>query len=233
MRPTLHLQLNSAILSVLGRQDLGPLDSLPADGRRKAEIDLAREVSGCSRVFTLNQVHGDTFFEIDQSTKQSGLFLADGDALYTAMKDTCLLVRTADCLPLFFVAEGSAGSIIGLVHAGWRGVVARIVEKILTHIAANSDTIEKWTIAPGPCISGKNYEVSDDVGSRFSKRTPRGEKFLVDLIENVSEQWQKPLDGVQIELIDTLGACTVDQNLLFYSHRKGDTGRNLNLIYKR
>ncbi|MCE9599097.1 MAG: polyphenol oxidase family protein [Spirochaetia bacterium] len=233
MRPTLHLQLNSAILSVLGRSDLNHLDTLSAEDRRKSEIELARSVTGCNQVFTVNQVHGNSYAGIDASSRQSGLFYADADALYTSLSGVCLLIRTADCLPLFFVAESKQNSTVGIIHAGWRGIVAGIIERMLEHLKETIGPIERCTIAPGPCISGKNYEVSKDVGLQFSKRVARGEKFLVDLVENAIPQWQNPLAGTQIELIDTLGACTVDQNVLFYSHRKGDAGRNLNLIYKR
>jgi len=229
--PTLHLELESAILSVFGK----PMDSfasLQGSDRRKAELQLAKQISN-RRVFAVHQVHGDSAVRIESSAAEPDLFFADADALFTSETGVCLLIRTADCLPLFFSAKSKTETTVGIIHAVWRGLAAGIVRKTIARVADESGPIENLTLVPGPCISGKNYEVGPEVAERFEIHARIGEKFRVDLIENAILETRKAGIATQIELIDAFMACTVDKNALYFSHRKGDEGRNLNLIYKR
>jgi len=49
-----------------------------------------------------------------------------GDGLFTKEKNLILVVKTADCLPLFFFEEKR--KIIGMVHLGWRSGLRGILE---------------------------------------------------------------------------------------------------------
>ena len=51
------------------------------------------------------------------------------DALITNEKGVTLVTYYADCTPLFFV--DTKNKAIGLAHAGWRGTVGRIGEKVV------------------------------------------------------------------------------------------------------
>lgn len=51
------------------------------------------------------------------------------DALITNEKGVTLVTYYADCTPLFFV--DTKNKAIGLAHAGWRGTVGRIGERLL------------------------------------------------------------------------------------------------------
>ncbi len=214
-------------MSVLAKSEL-PSQFASDEARRRAELDIARKEMA-SEVFSVKQVHGVEAVEIGPDSRQEGLYFSEADAVFTSRRGVALMVRTADCLPLFFVGQGPGRVTAGIIHAGWRGLADGIIRRTLERAAAG---ITHLTLVPGPCISGKNYEVGPEVGERFARReekhTPAGRKYHVDLIENAVLDWTIP--GVQIELIDGFRGCTVDENDRYFSHRKGDTGRNLNLI---
>ena len=59
--------------------------------------------------------------------EQPGVAQPAGDALLTDQAGILLSVRTADCLPVLLVDPKHRA--VAAVHAGWRGALARIVEK--------------------------------------------------------------------------------------------------------
>ena len=70
------------------------------------------------------QCHGDNIIEI--ITGDENLYSCD--ALITKNKKILLGVRTADCAPICF----TDGEIIGIAHAGWRGLCLSLIEKMLS-----------------------------------------------------------------------------------------------------
>ena len=90
------------------------------------------------------------------------------DALTTDLKNVCIGVKTADCIPVLIYEERMG--VIAAVHAGWKGTVQRIVEK-------NIDVLkEYYGIKPenlkaviGPGISLESFEVGNEVYEEFEK----------------------------------------------------------------
>jgi copper oxidase (laccase) domain-containing protein len=72
------------------------------------------------------QVHGTRIVEI--VTGKENLSACDG--IFTSLPGVVLGIRTADCAPICF----RSGEKIGIVHAGWRGLVDGIVEKMLKNM---------------------------------------------------------------------------------------------------
>lgn len=64
------------------------------------------------------QVHGSNIAVVD--TNHSHQTIAGIDGLITSAANLFLIIRTADCLPLSIYDPRQ--QIIGLIHAGWRGV---------------------------------------------------------------------------------------------------------------
>lgn len=81
----------------------------------------------------------------------------DADAIITAIDDLPLCVATADCVPVIIEGERTTA----VVHAGWRGIVAGVVEATMTAIRDCGDTPLRAAVGPaiGPCC----YEVGDEV----------------------------------------------------------------------
>ncbi len=90
---------------------------------------------GFGKVTKLNQVHGNL---IHIAEKMNGI--ADGDGLTTATPGLALSIRFADCQA--FAAYAPEKKVLGLIHAGWRGMAANVITKFFEALE------ETFEIAP-------------------------------------------------------------------------------------
>jgi polyphenol oxidase len=83
------------------------------------------------------QVHGDRILKLDsENTKMwRGHNVTGVDGFITNQTDSYLMIRVADCVPLVFYDPDHHA--LGLIHAGWRGLVKDI------HLKA-VDMLTKW-----------------------------------------------------------------------------------------
>lgn len=171
------------------------------------------------------QVHADRAFEVSLPAKRLH-FAGEGDALHTREEGVALLIRTADCIPILFYSETE--SLIGAVHAGWRGLEKRILSKTLRSIEAN---VRSLKLILGPFIGSNSYEVGSDVADRFeaSMNIARpGGKFMLNLKKILQSEIESL--GISQAQVTWHDADTLrDEN--WYSARRGDTARNLSLIW--
>jgi hypothetical protein len=145
---------------------------------------------------------------------------ADGHC--SAHRGTGLGISVADCVPVF-VAHPSG--IIGVLHAGWRGTAARIIPTALAAMAHRGASASEARIHLGPAICGACYHVGPDVyqqltGEHVSAATS------VDLRAILAQQSREY--GVASVTISPW--CTRCDNAMFYSHRCGDSGRQVAAI---
>lgn len=140
----------------------------------------------------------------------------------TATPGCALAVRTADCAPIVLLADGA----VGVVHAGWQGLLAGVVERAVGALRALAAGPVSAHI--GPCIRPGCYEFHDpelaQVVARFGDgvraRTLWGAPAL-DLPAAVTAGLHAA--GVD-DVVDT-AACTACDDR-WYSHRaRRDTGR--------
>lgn len=155
------------------------------------------------------------------------------DALITNEKGVTLVTYYADCTPLFFV--DTKQKAIGLAHAGWRGTVGRIGEKVVNKMTELYGTNPADIVAAiGPAISVCCYEVdkpcadnfyalSDLDSSRFVFPKDNG-KYMIDLLE--TNRQILVAAGVKNENITVSDVCTNCNSELLWSHRatKGKRG---------
>ena len=155
------------------------------------------------------------------------------DALITNEKGVTLVTYYADCTPLFFV--DTKNKAIGLAHAGWRGTVGRIGEKVvekMTELYGTNPADIKAEI--GPAISDCCYEVdypcaehflnlADLDSSKFVFEKGNG-NYMVDLLE--TNRQIHTASGVKNENITVSDVCTNCNSDLLWSHRatKGHRG---------
>jgi YfiH family protein len=111
----------------------------------------------------LKQVHGSTVHFVDDHWDFNKTL--EGDALVTNRYDVVLGVQTADCMPILLA--DTKNELIGVIHAGWRGVVAGVIEKTIEMMRAHGSTGKNIVAAIGPCIAMKNYVVGDDFYEAF------------------------------------------------------------------
>lgn len=155
------------------------------------------------------------------------------DALVTNEKGVTLVTYYADCTPLFFV--DTKNKAIGLAHAGWRGTVGRIGEKVVKKMGEMYGTAPAdIKAAIGPAISVCCYEVDkpcadnflafDDLDTdKFVFQKEDG-KFMIDLLETNRQILVK--SGVKPDNIAISDLCTNCNSELLWSHRatKGHRG---------
>ena len=183
---------------------------------------LRRELAPAGpRLATAHQVHGDRV--ILHGTGWEGWLRGnDADGHASLERGTGLAVSIADCVPIFLAHESGA---VALLHSGWRGTVARIVDRAVDLLASRGIPSAELLVHLGPAICGGCYEVSPEV---FEQLTGRRVEYNaeVDLRSIIAEHAR--LRGIR--RITTSPSCTRCHNDRFFSHRAGDTGRQLGVM---
>ena len=87
----------------------------------------------------------------------------EADASYSSKKGVVCAILTADCLPVFVSKKD--GTMVGIAHAGWRGLVSGVIENLVSSF--NSDG-EDLVVHLGPAISKNSFEVGEEVKSLYS-----------------------------------------------------------------
>lgn len=103
------------------------------------------------------QVHGNDVIEVDPGC--SGV-VGSADGIVAREPGPVLGILTADCAPV--LVEGEAG--VAVLHAGWRGLVAGIIERGVEQVGA---VRAAWV---GPSIHACCYEVGTEVVEAFERR---------------------------------------------------------------
>ena|SRR6218665_1264341 len=175
-----------------------------------------------------HQVHGDNVLVVDKPGNYEGY-----DAQVTNKKNVFLVASIADCTPVLIHDEKNGA--VAAIHAGWRGTAAQIAGKTLERMFRQYGTQGRDCKAfIGACISYANFEVGEEVAAHFDASLKRfdadKQKWFVDL--KGANAAQLKAFGIPAEHIEITGRCTVNDNDLFFSHRKeqGKTGRMMAVI---
>ncbi len=175
------------------------------------------------KVAYLNQEHGDTVYIVNKENF-SDVVGKKGDALITCEKNLPIGVFTADCVPILLYDKNK--KVAAAIHAGWRGVEAKILTNTLGIMKKEFNSESSDIIcAIGPSIGECCFEVSSDVGEKFKFSSEKNGKVYVDLLKEVYSECLS--EGLLEENIDLANKCTVCEKELFYSYRRdnGLTGR--------
>ncbi|MDE5887933.1 MAG: polyphenol oxidase family protein [Muribaculaceae bacterium] len=87
------------------------------------------------------------------------------DALITFSKDIPIGVRTADCVPILLFAQDISG--IAAIHAGWRGTLGGIVDRVIDIFVEKKADLSLLKAAFGPSVSKEIYEVDFELAQKF------------------------------------------------------------------
>lgn len=173
------------------------------------------------RLASARQIHGAKVLEhgegSDGWTRHAG---ADGHL--TVARGVACAVTVADCVPVFIAHPSGA---VALLHAGWRGTAARIVEKGIGRLVDLGLDAADLRVHLGPAICGRCYQVGPDVFEQLTGwQTIRNRN--VDLRALLAEQAKE--SGVR--QLSASPHCTRCDNDRFFSHRAGDAGRQVAVI---
>jgi len=176
-----------------------------------------------------SQVHKTRIVHVTGDTRKEELL--ETDALITNMAGVCIAVMSADCVPILLYDKKN--NAVGAIHSGWRGTVARILEKTLQAMHHTFGTKGEDIVAGiGPSVSQDSYEVGEEVvhevrqsfDHKHDLMIPVGtSKAKLDLWKANKVQLME--FGVEPSRIEISDLCTVKNNNYFFSARKGDTGR--------
>ena len=178
----------------------------------------------------LNQVHGSTPIWVDNNTNT-----LKGDA---ALSKTCNIVcaiLTADCLPILLCDE--TGTVVGIIHAGWRGLVAGVIEQTIAEMNKNGGEIMAYL---GPAIGPDYFEIGEEVRHSFIKQDKMSASAFTPYNGANSKKWlanifllaRQRLARAGVTEIYSHEECTYSNSDKFYSYRRdGNTGRMASLIW--
>jgi hypothetical protein len=198
------------------------------DRIRAQEKALVERASGCGkgRALFLTQEHGDRIIEAVDYGQGSCYSAGEADAIVTRLPGLACVIRTADCIPVFIFDE--INMALGAIHSGWRGTRLKISRRAVSFMSDKygSDPRDlRAYILPG--IGPESYEVNLDVAGLFDDCIIRRDgKIYLDLWGYIEKTLIEV--GIIPEHIINFRICTLAQNNIFFSHRAGDSGRNLN-----
>ncbi|MFH1097636.1 MAG: peptidoglycan editing factor PgeF [Candidatus Desantisbacteria bacterium] len=201
-----------------------------------------------STIFVCRQIHGNNIYKPEKRC----VYPPEADALITNRKGITLSIFTADCLPIFILDPENGA--IGLVHAGWRGTMSRIVQRTMEEMGKAYQTNPSSCLAGiGPGICGKCYEVGLPVVEYMLAEFKGFTHFLQqkgrrhsgkgsisingkNLLNLSSLNKQQMLEaGVLEKNISVCEYCTAENNSLLYSYRmEGENaGRMMSVLSLR
>ncbi len=219
--------------------------SIGAAGRQSNRVDYSRDLTAVradeksllsaitgiapERIAFLDQVHGDRILHLSTYGQCAGTTAGEADGMVTDLPGACLVVRTADCVPVF--AYDPVRRALGAAHSGWRGarlkIAASLVGTMCELYGSDPGDMMAWIL---PSVGPESYVVGDEVASQFPRHTVRrGGSLYVDLWSSARDALVSA--GVRPASIGVSGICTVAHNAEFFSYRRGDAGRNLNYGY--
>ena len=219
-------RLGGGSLAPYGEFNLGDHvgDAPEAVATNRARLAEALQVAPERLVFA-DQVHGRTVLPVDRPWGPDGPMAADG--LVTGVTDLVLGALVADCVPVL-LADPHSG-IIGAVHAGRPGMVARIVDAAVE--ALTSAGAESIQAVIGPSVCARCYEVPAAMRADAAAVTPAAWAVsasgtpAVDVAAGVSAQLAQ--HGIPVMRVP---GCTRESPRLYSFRRDGRTGRFAGLI---
>lgn len=182
----------------------------------------------------LDQVHGCVVVDADEMALSSaGHQRPKADAAVTATPGRVLAILTADCLPV--VISDDKARVLGVAHAGWRGLAAGVLQETLTLMRRRAPEAGGWRAWIGPGISPAYFQVGADVYQAFTSTDAQAARyFLAQPAINGAAKWLADLPGLaarrlaQAGVNDVVlsGRCTYGEPDVFYSYRLNPrTGR--------
>lgn len=154
------------------------------------------------------------------------------DASVTFAPGRVCAVMTADCLPVVFTDR--AGSRVGVAHAGWRGLLAGVLQATVAALQAPAPQLLAWL---GPAIGPAAFEVGPEVrdaycavdaGSAGCFAPNDGHRYCADLYGLA----RRALVAAGVGSIYGGGWCTHADAARFFSFRRDRvTGRMATLAW--
>ncbi len=145
---------------------------------------------------------------------------------------------TADCVPLLLCDNKK--NLIAAIHAGWKGALKGIISKVIKFMLKKGCNRKDITVAIGPSIAQKSYNVKLDFKNKFIKKHKKNKIFFKNrnklIYFNLPNYVKSQLKLNKISKIDMIDIDTYDKKNNFFSARRSlklkhdDYGRNISTI---
>lgn len=204
----------------------------------EANRQRLQEAAGLpARPHWLEQFHGVAVADLDAEEP-----VRQADAAVSSQAGRVCVVMTADCLPV--VLASVDGTVVGVAHAGWRGLAAGVIESTVAAMrqkATPGAVLQAWL---APAISARNFEVGDEVRNAFLGVDAQAADAFT---RNPGGRWQcdlprlarQRLGRAGIDRVSGGGHCTYAEEGSFFSHRRDvqhrgtrATGRMATLVWR-
>ncbi len=193
---------------------------------------LALTAAGCKpeSMYDVWQVHG-VNVAIAEAPRQPGTPHLRADVILSNKPGITLLMRFADCVPIFF--HDPIHKVIGIAHAGWMGTVRGVTRIAIESMQASFGSKPDEVLAAiGPSIGPDHYVVGQDVVSEVQQAFGQNASHLLRRRagEVHFDLWMAnrlTLEWAGVRQIELAGLCTACHTEDWYSHRAehGRTGR--------
>jgi purine-nucleoside/S-methyl-5'-thioadenosine phosphorylase / adenosine deaminase len=241
--PLERMGVLAAFLERTGGGSAPPFDtldvSLSVGDEQTAVMENRRRICDCLDIppyALVEQVHGAKIVRVGAKRASAGFEpgsapVARADGMSTASERLPLAIQPAECMPL--VMASAEETLIAIVHAGWRGFAAGILDAA----AALFSDRKGVRAAIGPTIGPDHYEVGEDVALAVSAGSSAGAvtetregKLFLDLPGTA----KRVLRAAGVTKVEDTGACTACEPERFFSHRRdGVTGRQVAIGMRR
>jgi YfiH family protein len=185
-----------------------------AENRRRA---LAAAGAAPGRTVSMRQRHGSVVLEagaVHGSYADAATAWPEGDALVTSEPGLPLVAHGADCLTAALVAADATR--LAVVHAGWRGLVAGVLEAAADRVGPG------LTAVIGPGAGACCYAVGEDVGEQLRARF--GHEVVTGGHADLAACARRALERAGAGTVAVAGLCTICDAERFHSHRRDGAG---------
>ncbi|MEH6550510.1 MAG: peptidoglycan editing factor PgeF [Pseudomonadales bacterium] len=203
----------------------------------RSNRDLLYKKMAPARIDWLQQVHGNAVVSLPAAGNSKPI----ADGAYTSIPNIACAVMTADCLPILLCDE--RGSWVAAIHAGWRSLVAGIVENTVSAYGGRRQDLMAWQ---GPAIGPCHFEVGPEVRASFlaaswAQTHPEGVRSAFNDSDRPEHYLADLYALSRIALVEAGisanyggGYCTYCDKKDFYSYRRdGETGRMATGVFLR
>ncbi len=163
------------------------------------------------------QVHGVGVTRVTQEIVGRGAFswddsIPDSDAIHTNLVNVPLLLLVADCVPVLIY--DAVHHAVAVVHAGWRGAIAHIVERTMDSMHDAYGTLPSdCYLFIGPSIGADSFEVSEEIGEQFRQDMRALGLSQVDQVVRYIQRDGQIIATPHVDLKGYIAACVVQKGV--------------------
>lgn len=224
------LSEQKSILQGTSTVSLGDFNYFHGSSRREVRANIAalKKRLGCPQapVVLAEQIHGCHVSRVKNLPSKALTFQKKTDSLVTGQRGVLLGILTADCVPVFLYDPEHR--VVGMAHAGWRGVAKNIVPRTLRQMQRHYRTRPSAVLAGlGPHITRRRYEVDSKTAACLGIKARSN--LRVDLGGILERQLAEA--GVKRKNISRARLCTYGSRRLYSYRRQGKhAGRILSFL---